>query len=208
MSLDEKRYKQLFEQRFGSGSFDAGLSRAREIGQLQAQAEIAKQQYNQRIKESNKKSHEDALGLFEGSVYNQNAEHELEEMIKNPKKNGAARNAEAIRNDPSLQEAIKRRGVSVNEFIDAMYNAASGGQFRSERQFKGFNAELKKKNSAAKKKTEEKDILKKYNIDISGQSSKPKEKKDNKLLADIFTPLKQFGKGIKNVFDGDKSPSV
>lgn len=187
MAFDENKYKQLFEQRYGSGSFDAGLSDARKIGQLKAQAEIAKQQYNQRVKESKKKSYADAQSVFENSVYNEEVEKQLDDMIKNPKKNGAARNAENIRNDPALQQAIKNRGLKVNEFINAMYNAASGGQFRSEREYKGFASELTKKN---KKEKKEKglDILSKYNINASVDSASTGKKKDEKkpgLLTDI-----------------------
>jgi hypothetical protein len=42
MAFDENKYKKLFESRYGAGSFDSGLSQAREIGKLKVQAEFAK----------------------------------------------------------------------------------------------------------------------------------------------------------------------
>jgi hypothetical protein len=37
MAFDENRYKALFEKRFGTGLFEAGFSRARNIGTSTAQ---------------------------------------------------------------------------------------------------------------------------------------------------------------------------
>jgi len=42
MAFDQDKYKQVFEQRFGKGSFESGLSNARNIGRLKTEASIQK----------------------------------------------------------------------------------------------------------------------------------------------------------------------
>ncbi|RDU34698.1 hypothetical protein DRW41_21985 [Neobacillus piezotolerans] len=59
MAFDQKKYKELFETRFGKGSFDAGLANAREIGKLKAQAEFAKKDYLTQANAALKKKRED-----------------------------------------------------------------------------------------------------------------------------------------------------
>lgn len=44
-NFDPNKYKKIFEQRYGSGSFESGLSSARNIGKLKAQASFAKKDY-------------------------------------------------------------------------------------------------------------------------------------------------------------------
>lgn len=48
MAFDANKYKVIFEQRYGSGSFEKGLSQAREIGRLKVQADVAKSDYKGR----------------------------------------------------------------------------------------------------------------------------------------------------------------
>ena len=50
-NFDSSKYKKIFESRFGAGSYDAGLSNARNIGATKAQVDISKDEYNQRLKE-------------------------------------------------------------------------------------------------------------------------------------------------------------
>jgi Large polyvalent protein associated domain 38 len=59
MAFDPNNYKQIFEKRFGSGSFDRGLSSAREIGRTQAQVEFEQDEYKRRMSEA-KKAYEKA----------------------------------------------------------------------------------------------------------------------------------------------------
>lgn len=209
MAYDRDKYKQFFESRYGAGSYNAGLSNARSIGATQAKAKIAELEYERRRKEAEKaaknKTYDDAIDSFGAS--STGLSNELDEIIKNPKKNGAARNAENIRNDPRLQEEIKSLGYSVSEFINAMYSSVSPTDkdgktmFRSEREYNQFAKKLK--NDVKK---EDEDVYSKYNLDKNDTSSNTPKKKDNgpSLLKDITTPLKQFGKGVKNIFDGDK----
>ncbi|MEK5065885.1 LPD38 domain-containing protein [Cytobacillus sp. FSL R5-0596] len=194
MAWNEDKYKKIFESRYGSGSFESGLSNARTIGENKARAEYAKQLFNQRKKEvekAAKPSYDDAV-----SYWNQ---PENKEMLR---KDGANRNAENIRNDPRLKAQIKAQGFSVDEYIDAMYNASSDGKFRSEREFKKFAGAQQKE---ANKKPTTQDLIAKYSKQSTAEASvEKKEKKDNdggpSLLKDIFTPLKRFGQAI-NPFD-------
>ncbi|WP_026676777.1 LPD38 domain-containing protein [Fictibacillus gelatini] len=50
--FDDKKYKKIFEQMYGKGSYDSGISRAGEVGRLQAKAALAKENYIQRMKEA------------------------------------------------------------------------------------------------------------------------------------------------------------
>ncbi len=52
MAFDQDKYKKLFEKRFGSGSYESGLSNARNIGRIKADAEFAKKDYALRLKEA------------------------------------------------------------------------------------------------------------------------------------------------------------
>lgn len=48
--FDREKNKAIFEKRFGAGSYNAGLSQAREIGTTRARADFEKAAYNQRVK--------------------------------------------------------------------------------------------------------------------------------------------------------------
>jgi hypothetical protein len=76
MAFDENNYKKIFESRYGAGSFDSGLADARKMGQLKAQAGIAKQQFDSYVSEqkkaqksaatkAKKKTYTDALAYFQ-----------------------------------------------------------------------------------------------------------------------------------------------
>jgi hypothetical protein len=52
--FDKEKYKKIFEQRFGSGSYESGLSNARNIGTTKAQSDIAKKLYSKRKSEEAK----------------------------------------------------------------------------------------------------------------------------------------------------------
>lgn len=169
MAWNEDKYKKIFESRYGSGSFESGLSNARTIGENKARAEYAKQLFNQRKKEvekAAKPSYDDAV-----SYWNQ---PENKEMLR---KDGANRNAENIRNDPRLKAQIKAQGFSVDEYIDAMYNASSDGKFRSEREFKKFAGAQQKE---ANKKPTTQDLIAKYSKQSTAEASV--EKKRRKIM--------------------------
>ena len=133
MAFDENKYKTIFNSRFGNGAYDAGLNRARDIGRVQAQAKFAKDLWEQKKKEEEKKSYTDALNFFSDPT--------VKSQIQ---KDGAYKHAENIKNDPILQESIRAQGYVVEDYIDAMYNAVSNGQFRSEREMNSYASDSKK----------------------------------------------------------------
>ncbi|MGG4267441.1 hypothetical protein [Peribacillus simplex] len=50
--FDPKKYKRIFDNMYGSGKFDAGMSQAREVGKTTAQAEFEKDMYAKRLKDA------------------------------------------------------------------------------------------------------------------------------------------------------------
>lgn len=205
--FNETKAQQTFDRMFGKGSFNSGMNLSRSVGYSKAQVQIAKDNYTERLKAAQKAAREAEKAqrqaqegdkynsIFGGTVRNANAAKQIDDMIKNPKKNGAYRNAESIRNDPSLQAELKSRGYTSKKFIDAMYNAASGGKFTSERQYNQFAGNLKKetnaKNKEEKKKQNSTDsLIQKYSGNNSSNSS-------NK--GGLMGFLSKFGKGVKDV---------
>lgn len=53
-NFDKDKYKSVFEQRFGKGSYDAGQSRAYNTGRLKVEARVAKDDYEKRYREYQK----------------------------------------------------------------------------------------------------------------------------------------------------------
>lgn len=202
--FDQGKYKKIFEQRYGAGSFETGLSQARKVGTTKAQAAFEKDAYAARLKAAEKAAKE-----AERAAKNKTYDDALNYWKSNTDKireQGAARNAENIRNDPRLQEQIKAEGYKVDDYIDAMYAAVSDGEVRSEREYKQFASGLKKE---AKKKEE--DPLS-YLEDV--KEEKPKKKKEDKgFFGNAFDKLKksEVGRAAKaaedffNPFDKEKS---
>ncbi|WP_394139541.1 LPD38 domain-containing protein [Cytobacillus oceanisediminis] len=206
MAFDPNKYRNIFEQRHGKGSYNAGLSSAREIGRTNVQADFAKQEYNARLKEAEKARKEakkEAERREKNKTYDDALSYWMEPSNNAAlRKEGASRNAENIRNDPRLKAALKEQGFNLNEYIDAMYAAASNGQFRSEREFKNFS-KAQQKEANRKPTTEE--LLRQFSKEEKRPVAPPSVKKEQKknspsLLNDILTPLKRFGQAI-NPFD-------
>lgn len=138
--FDEDKYKKIFEQRFGTGSYDSGLSNARKIGQLKAQAEIAKQRYNDTHTKSGKlkKSYNDAAEYWKSADLGGKTPYQMEQEI---------------RNDPSLQQRIKDEGYSsIDDYIDGLYAGTSGGKYRSSREYGQHITEQNKRETEEGKK--------------------------------------------------------
>jgi Large polyvalent protein associated domain 38 len=57
-NFDPNKYKKTFDNMFGSGAFNQGLSSAREVGRIKAQAEFEKAEYKRRISEMKKAAKE------------------------------------------------------------------------------------------------------------------------------------------------------
>jgi hypothetical protein len=193
-SFDQNKYKKIFEQRFGAGSFDSGLSEARKIGRLKTEASFAKKSYFEALREAErqrkkaereaqKKTYNDALSYWNDP-----------ENKKKLKQEGADRWANEIRNNPLLQEEIKRNGFKITDYINALYAAASDGKFRSEREYKQFAKNLQKE-ANNRNKERNNDIYAKYGLDkpktkkSATVSKKKEEKKDDKSVIDKIKSL-------------------
>lgn len=203
MAFNPNQYRSIFEKRYGAGSYNAGLSSAREIGTKRAEAEFAKSEYERRKKEAEAKTYMDALASWSEPVDNSLTKRDGSALtLEGMRREGAYRTEQEIRNDPYLQEQIKAKGYSVDDYVNSLYDKLSNGQFRSKREFNEFSKGL---NKGAEKKDQ--DIASKYGIDLNTTPKKAAKNKDDEgpsLWKDITTPLKQFGKGVKNIFDGDK----
>lgn len=201
---------------YGSGSYESGLSNAREIGKKKAQASYAKEAYKQALKATKKKTYDDAISDWTNP--------DSKEALK---RDGAARVAEEIRNDPRKQEEIKAQGYSVEDYIDALYNASSDGKFRSEREYKQFAKKQKPADPVAEamaraKKQESKGSLDKLKSFVKSKDTDG-DGKPNGLLGAleiidrpgdaVRTGIKEklegrsFLKGLKDGFTGEKDTS-
>lgn len=146
-TFDPNKYKQLFDQQFGAGAFDKGMQQARQIGTLQTQANLAQKDITSRLNKlrttqmSNKKSYQDAVNYFNSNP----------DELNNIRQQGAYGAVNAIKNDPAKQQAIKDAGYNLNDYYNAMYNAASGGKFKSQREYNQFSSQLNKDTKAQNK---------------------------------------------------------
>jgi hypothetical protein len=149
--FNEDKYKKIFDQMYGAGKFNSGLSRAKEIGRAQVKAEQAKQDYNARISQSSSsstapKATRTAKRTYDDAVQYWNDPKTKKELLGR----GVEQTENDIRNDPRYRAQIKAAGFSnLNDFIDAMYNASTSGKNLSKRQFKqeektqNFNVDAK-----------------------------------------------------------------
>jgi hypothetical protein len=196
MAFDENNYKKIFESRYGAGSFDSGLSQAREIGRTTVQAKVAKQKFDNYVSEqkkaqkaaetkAKKKTYSDAISFWNDPT---NAEA--------LRKKGVYRTEEEIRNDPQKQEAIKALGFSdIDKFIDGMYNAGTKGESRSKREYD-------QKSNKNNQNTKEYDYTNPTSIiPLVGAKKKKTEKKNESFLPkvkDFFTGKDTDGDGKPN----------
>lgn len=123
--FNEQKYKSIFDQRYGAGAFDSGLSQARQIGVSKVQADLAMEQLKKQREKALKKSYDDALNYWNDPA---NKEHLLGRGVHNIEND--------YLNDPRAKATIKEQGFSQQDFIDAMHSVASGGAARSKREKK------------------------------------------------------------------------
>jgi hypothetical protein len=201
MAFDENKYKSIFEARYGSGSFESGLSQARQIGYSKVQADLAMAQLKKQREQAQKKTYQDAIGYWSDPL-NKNS----------LKKDGAYRRANDILNDPTKQADIEAQGFNVNEYIDGMYYAASDGKFRSQREY-GQHQTTAKSQAKSEQKARDEEYKSKYGMSYdeyyqfnkAQQESKKKEQSKKKkngvnLLDDLIAAGKFAYQGF-NPFD-------
>jgi hypothetical protein len=135
--FNEDKYKKIFDQMYGNGSFDSGIDKARKIGQSKANADFAKQQYDERIKQQKaeiKKQEKAAKTKTYDDAVNYWSDPKTKKDLLG---RGVEKTENDILNDPRYKAQIKAAGFNnLSDFIDAMYNAVSNGSALSKRQFK------------------------------------------------------------------------
>lgn len=187
--FNQEKYKKIFEQRFGKGSYNKGLSRASEIGKAKASVGIEKEKMNMR-----KDAYKDYLKEIE------KAQKEAEKAAEKKAKESA-----------KITEANKKKQKQVKKAHEQGRGgfAPSREQQMKERE---IQSDLKSKGKVGGKIQKQLDAL--PNIDKSvhekpktqtkaANTKKKKDDEDGGFLKDITTPLKYWGKGVKNIFDGD-----
>jgi hypothetical protein len=191
MAFDENKYKSIFEARYGSGSFESGLSQARQIGYSKVQADLAMDQLKKQREKALKKTYQDAIGYWSDPINKESL-----------KKDGAYRRANDILNDPTKQADIEEQGFNVNEYIDGMYYAASDGKYRSQREY-GQHQTTAKSQAKSEQKARDEEYKSKYGMSYdeyyqfnkAQQESKKKEQsKKKKNGVNLLDDLKAAGK--------------
>lgn len=125
MTFNQDKYKAIFEKRYGSGSYESGLSSARSIGKTKAQADFEKDEANRRIKEA-ERAYKEAIKEAEKAEKAEQKRRQEEAKL-------AARN-EASERAPDL---------SQNEYYNKMNEAYSYGnqqRMEKERRERGVSA--------------------------------------------------------------------
>jgi hypothetical protein len=195
MAFDENKYKSIFESRYGSGSYESGLANARKMGQLKAQAGIAKQQFDNYVSEqkkaqkaaetkAKKKTYSDAISFWNDPTNSETL-----------RSKGVYRTEQEIRNDPRKKQEIKDAGFNIDDFIDGMYSAGTKGESRSKREYD-------QKSNKNNQNTKEYDYTNPTSIiPLVGAKKKKTEKKNESFLPkikDFFTGKDTDGDGKPN----------
>jgi hypothetical protein len=192
MAFDENKYRAIFEARYGSGSFESGLSQARQIGASKVQADLAMKSLKKQQEKASKKTYDDALNYWNDPA---NKEHLLGR--------GAHNIENDYLNDPREKARVKELGFTKEDYIDAMHSASTNGAARSKREKKqqqekqNFNVSDEKKslipminNNKKQQATTKKQA--------ETKKQKPKKKKDDVSLWD---DLKAAGKTAYQAFN-------
>lgn len=117
-NFDRSKYQEIFEQRFGKGSYSAGLSSASKLGETQAKAAIAKEEYKRRL-EALEKARKEALEQQEkdienGKIYGMPAK-EASSMIKKAQAQGRGGHYPTRENQLIEKKNTKSASVDLNK---------------------------------------------------------------------------------------------
>jgi hypothetical protein len=189
INFDPNSLNSIFDKNFGAGAYNAGLSNAAKAGMLKQQASFAKTDYLKRLKAaqtaatkaakaSTKKTYQDAVDSLN------NDSTTLDQI----RQQGAYKAAEDIKNDPVKKQAIKDQGYTVQDYIDAMYNATSSGKFRSEREYNQYANQLGKDTKSANKASQN---------TVSTPTQKTNQQQQQKKSSPSL--LSKIGNGLKGI---------
>lgn len=146
INFDPNSLNNVFDKNFGAGAYNSGVSSAAKSAALKQQASFAKTDYLKRLQKAQQEALKPKKSYFDAVDYWNDPSNK-----NSLKQQGAYRVAEDIKNDPSKQAELKAQGYNVSDYIDAMYNAASDGKYRSQREYNGFSKQLNKDNAPNRK---------------------------------------------------------
>lgn len=87
-NFNREKYKKILDNMYGAGSFDSGLSNAREIGRSKAQAEIGQANFNSYLKQKQKDQEENDYDLQREKATDSLVDSDLKKYIKDRLKSG------------------------------------------------------------------------------------------------------------------------
>ncbi|WP_203289859.1 LPD38 domain-containing protein [Metabacillus sp. cB07] len=211
MAYNSDKYKKIFEDRYGKGSYDAGLSSAREIGRLKTQGEFAKTKYIAAMKKSQKEAEkraeeEELYGGQSKKSYDAKLKEigkitEKQEKAQKQGRGGHMPDEKQIKKERDIQAEYKRTGVFPSNIQKMLDNLDFS---EADKKNAEYNAQLKKDKEKKKEETSLIDFIANLGKDNDSKS----KKKKNSVWDDIATPLKNFGKGVGYMFDGDKKTNM
>jgi hypothetical protein len=166
INFDPNSLNNVFDKNFGAGAYNSGLSNARNAARLKAQSGFAKQNFLKAVSDYQAKQKQDqtymakygmtkaeydaqqaqkkANGSFDSALnYWNNKKSDLQ-------KKGAYKTANDLLNDPQAVENLKNQGYDVSKLVDAAYQVASNGKFKSKKAYDQFATALDKNNTNKK----------------------------------------------------------
>lgn len=221
--FDREKYKGILEKRFGAGSVDSGLAKAREIGVSRARADIERAAYKQRVK------------AFEAEMKEQKKVREKDAKKKKEKKEEydileEAKKAKEEKKDNSfLNKNVLK--PAKNFILDSLQpptkeekakSIKAGERFMNDREGSGFGimgTGLPKKTKSNSESLQQKsDGINKFNASAVNkatgslydnlilpmiEATQDKDKKPSELLKDLFTGNLNDGKSKMKVAEPD-----
>ncbi len=196
MAYNSKKYKDIFEKRYGKGSFDAGLSQARDIGRTKAEAEFAKAAFLDRLNEAKDRAKKEAELRTEYELYGgqskeswqakNEAQGKITEQQQKAQAQGRGGHLPSRENKKAQNKAI--------EDSDKKYGSASKGTLIPHEDMTPYQKQLR-------------------GLAPSWDKKKEKEKKKKKGLGGLIDKLKksEVGQAVKaakevlNPFDDVKA---
>jgi hypothetical protein len=165
INFDPNSLNNVFDKNFGAGSYNTGLRNARNAAMLKVKANFAQQDMTKRINAARTKALKDQEYLAKyGMTYdayqaqktkNKSFQGALDywsdpTRTQNLKQKGAYQTANDLISDPQAQEDLKNQGYDISKVVDAAYNVASNGQFKSKKAYDQYATQLDKSNTDKK----------------------------------------------------------
>jgi hypothetical protein len=166
INFDPNSLNNVFDKNFGAGAYNAGLSNARNAAMLKVKANYAQQDMTKRINAARTKALKDQEYLSKyGMTYDDYQAQQAQkkqngtfdsalnywsDKKKDLQSKGAYQTANDLLNDPQAQEDLKNQGYDLSKIVDAAYNVASNGKFKSKKSYDQYATQLDKSNTDKK----------------------------------------------------------